>query len=52
MSSTHYSCPTLRNLNFLHTLLENTKISNLMKIRPGGAEVLHAEADGPTEKQT
>jgi len=29
-------------MNFVHTLLENTKISNLMKMCSGVAELLHA----------
>ena len=37
----------LRNWNLLERFSKNTKISNFMKIRPAGAELLHA--DGQTD---
>ena len=36
--------------NFLATFSKTTKILNLMKIRPLGAELFHA--DGQTDRQT
>jgi hypothetical protein len=38
------------NENFLDRFSKNTRISNFMKIRPEGAELLHA--DGQTDRQT
>jgi hypothetical protein len=38
------------NLNFLNRFSKNTEIPNLTKIRPVGAELLHA--DGRTDRQT
>ena len=42
------------DLNFVDTYLKNSQISNLMKIRPKGAELFHADRrrDAYTERQT
>ena len=39
-----------RNLNFLDIFSKNNQMSNLMKIRPVGADLFHA--DGRTDRQT
>jgi hypothetical protein len=43
MQVTHYSCRILMNLKIFRQILENNKISNFLKIRPLGAEVLNAD---------
>jgi len=40
----------LRNLNFLSRFSKEVKMSNLMKVRPLGAELFHAE--GQIDKRT
>ena len=42
-----------RNLNYVDRLSKNTEISNFMKIRQLGAELLHAEGrmNGQTDRQ-
>jgi hypothetical protein len=52
--STPYSCQILINLQFSRQILENTLITNFMKIRPVGTEFFHArrQADRQTEGQT
>jgi hypothetical protein len=47
MYSTSDSCDNLISLNFLENFSENNRILNLMKIRPLGAELFHA--DGQTD---
>ena len=41
--STHYSSHTIIGLEFLENFSKNTQISNLVKIRPVGAELFHAD---------
>ena len=48
--SVRYSCQILLDSNFLDRVCKNTQMSNLIKILPVGAEILHA--DGRTEGQT
>jgi hypothetical protein len=44
MSITGYSCQILMAFGFLSTdFRKNTQISNLMKVRPEGAEVFHVD---------
>ena len=52
MYITHYSCQIVKKFEFFRHILEkNTHISNLLKIRPIGAELFH-DADGRTEGRT
>jgi hypothetical protein len=50
MSSICYSCQILMKIEFCQRLSKNNRISNFMKIRPVGAELLHA--DGRKDVQT
>ena len=38
-----YSCQILKKLDFCRQILENPQISYLVKIRPVGAELFHAD---------
>jgi len=48
MSSIGYSCQILVKHGFSVHILKNNQIPNFMKIRPVGAELLHA--DGQTDR--
>jgi hypothetical protein len=45
---TRYSCQILMTFNFLNILPKNSLMPNFIKIRPVGAELLHA--DGQTDR--
>jgi len=49
MYSTSYSFQILKNLEFSNRFSKNTQIINLLKIRPVGTELFHAER---TDRQT
>ena len=50
LTVTRYSSQILIKLEFSRQFSKNTEISNFMKIRPEGPELLHA--DGRTDGQT
>jgi hypothetical protein len=51
MQSIRYSCPILVKLEFAGQFFrKNTQISNLMKICPVGAGILHADGQTDTTK--
>ena len=54
MYSIHYSCQIFVELECSQQISKNHQISNLMKIRRLGAELLHADRQtyGLTEEQT
>ena len=43
MYSTCYSCKTLIKFHFLDRFLKNIQISNVTKMHPVGAELLHTD---------
>jgi len=57
MSSCNVSIILVRfssNLNFLHRVSQNIKMSNFIKIHPVGAELFHVDGQtgGRTDRQT
>jgi hypothetical protein len=53
MQSSCYSCEILMKFELYRQVFEKYQILNIMKIRPVGAELFHADgrADGETDRE-
>jgi hypothetical protein len=54
MLSNYYCCGIELKINFLNKISKNTQVKSSLKIRPVGADLLHAEwqTDGRIDRRT